>query len=89
MPLFLAETDAALQAKLESVPQTTRERFAPSTVAGTPRDVILYFRTLVEAGMRYFITFIYPKDIETVRLLAEHVVPEVVATGAAGPGQSR
>ncbi len=89
LPLFLAETDAALQAKLASVPQLTRERFAPSTVAGTPRDVIPYFRTLITAGLRYFITFIYPKDVETVRLLAERVVPEVVATGAAAPGQSR
>jgi alkanesulfonate monooxygenase SsuD/methylene tetrahydromethanopterin reductase-like flavin-dependent oxidoreductase (luciferase family) len=87
--LFLAETDAALQEKLAAVPRATREHFAPSTMAGTPRDVIRYFRTLVEAGMQYFITFIYPKDVETVRLLAEQVVPEVVATGAATPSQSR
>jgi alkanesulfonate monooxygenase SsuD/methylene tetrahydromethanopterin reductase-like flavin-dependent oxidoreductase (luciferase family) len=82
MPLFLAETPAALQAKLETVPQVTRERFAPSTVAGTPREVIPYFRTLIDVGMRYFISFVYPKDAETVRLLAEQVVPEIVATAA-------
>ena len=89
MPLFLAETDAALEAKLASVPQMARERFAPSTVAGTPRDAVSYFRTLVEAGLRYFITFIYPKDAETVRLLAEQVVPEVVAIGVAAARPSR
>jgi alkanesulfonate monooxygenase SsuD/methylene tetrahydromethanopterin reductase-like flavin-dependent oxidoreductase (luciferase family) len=89
MPLFLAETDAALRAKLASVPQLTRERFAPSTVAGTPREVIPYFRTLVEVGMRYFITFIYPKDAETVRLLAEQVVPDVAATAAVTPNETR
>jgi alkanesulfonate monooxygenase SsuD/methylene tetrahydromethanopterin reductase-like flavin-dependent oxidoreductase (luciferase family) len=88
MPLFLAETDAALQAKLASVPVMFRERFAPSTVAGTPRDVVPYFRSLIEAGMRYFITFIYPKDLETVRLLAKYVVPEVVAAGALTVGRS-
>jgi hypothetical protein len=86
MPLFLAETDAALQAKLDAVPALTRERFAPSTVAGTPREVVPYFRSLIEAGMRYFITFVYPKDVETVRLLAEQVVPEVMAAGAVTVG---
>jgi alkanesulfonate monooxygenase SsuD/methylene tetrahydromethanopterin reductase-like flavin-dependent oxidoreductase (luciferase family) len=81
MPLFLAETDADLQAKLAAVPALTRERFAPSTLAGTPREAISYFRALIAAGMRYFITFVYPKDVETVRLLAERVMPEVVAAG--------
>ena len=64
MPLFLAETESALQEKLAAVPADTRERFAPSTVAGTPDDVIPYFRSLVAAGMKYFITLIYPKDVE-------------------------
>jgi alkanesulfonate monooxygenase SsuD/methylene tetrahydromethanopterin reductase-like flavin-dependent oxidoreductase (luciferase family) len=82
MPLFLAETEAALQTKLASVPQGTRERFAPSTLAGTPRDAVAYFRALIEVGMRYFITFIYPKDAETVRLLAEQVIPEVEPTAS-------
>lgn len=80
MPIFLAESAAALRAKLETVPALTRERFAPSTVAGTPEDVVPYFRALIAAGMRYFITFVYPKDRETVRLLAEQVVPAVVGT---------
>ena len=66
-----------------------RERFAPSTVAGTPHDVVPYFRSLVEAGMRYFITFIYPKDTETMRLLAEQVIPEVVGTGVPPARQAR
>jgi alkanesulfonate monooxygenase SsuD/methylene tetrahydromethanopterin reductase-like flavin-dependent oxidoreductase (luciferase family) len=79
MPLFLAETESALQAKLAAVPATIREPFAPSTVAGTPRQVIDHFRSLVEAGLRYFIVFVYPKDAETVRLLAEQVVPEIEA----------
>jgi alkanesulfonate monooxygenase SsuD/methylene tetrahydromethanopterin reductase-like flavin-dependent oxidoreductase (luciferase family) len=78
MPLVLAETDAALQAKLAAVPQSRRDGFAPSTVAGTPREVLPYYRALIDVGLRYFITFIYPKDVETVRLLAEQVVPELV-----------
>jgi alkanesulfonate monooxygenase SsuD/methylene tetrahydromethanopterin reductase-like flavin-dependent oxidoreductase (luciferase family) len=79
MPLFLAETESALQEKLAAVPALTRERFAPSTLAGTPDDAVAYFQALIAAGMRYFITFIYPKDIETVRLLAERVIPEILA----------
>jgi len=89
MPLFLAETDAALHAKLANIPDAIRERFAPSTVAGTPREVIPYFRSLADLGMQYFIAFIYPKDVETVRLLAEYVVPEVSATGAVDLSRQR
>lgn len=80
MPLFLAETEAALQAKLDAIPQGFRDGFAPSTVAGTPAEVVPYFRSLVAAGIRYFITFIYPRDVETVHLLADQVMPEVVST---------
>jgi len=88
MPLFLAETPEALQAKLASVPALTRERFAPSTVAGTPQEVVPYFRSLVEAGMQYFICFVYPKDAETVRLLAEQVVPEIETLIGRASGQA-
>jgi alkanesulfonate monooxygenase SsuD/methylene tetrahydromethanopterin reductase-like flavin-dependent oxidoreductase (luciferase family) len=88
MPLFLAETPEALQAKLASVPALTRERFAPSTVAGTPQEVVPYFRSLVEAGMQYFICFVYPKDVETARLLAEQVVPEIETLIGGASGQA-
>lgn len=86
MPLFLAETEAALQAKLASVPALTRERFAPSTLAGTPPDAVSYFHSLVAVGMRYFIVFVYPKDAETVWLLAEQVAPAVAAAEPAPAG---
>lgn len=42
---------------------------------GTPGDAVAYYRALVEAGVRYFITSV--ADAETLRLLAEEVVPEV------------
>jgi alkanesulfonate monooxygenase SsuD/methylene tetrahydromethanopterin reductase-like flavin-dependent oxidoreductase (luciferase family) len=88
MLLFLAETAAALDAKLATVPQGRRNAFASSTVAGTPREVVRYYRELVAAGIRYFITFIHPGDVDTVRLLAEEVLPEVVAADEQTRSQS-
>ena len=43
---------------------------------GTPEDAVAYYRALVGVGVRYFITSV--ADAETLRLLAEEVVPEVV-----------
>ena len=46
-------------------------------MAGTPPQFVAYYRALLDAGMRYFI--VGPDgDPETVRLLAEAVVPYLV-----------
>jgi len=45
-------------------------------VAGTPAQLIAYYRRLVEAGMRYFIVSC-GSDIETLRILAQDVMPQV------------
>ena len=46
-------------------------------LTGTPRDAVDLYLELVDAGVRYF-TAVVPGDEETLRLLAEEVVPEVV-----------
>jgi alkanesulfonate monooxygenase SsuD/methylene tetrahydromethanopterin reductase-like flavin-dependent oxidoreductase (luciferase family) len=46
-------------------------------LTGTPRDAVETYLELVEAGIRYF-TVVVPGDEQTLRLLAEEVVPEVV-----------
>ena len=47
-------------------------------VAGTPEEAITYYRMLVEAGIQYFVVeSLDAADEETIRLLAEKVVPEV------------
>ena len=52
------------------------EHVANVTVAGTPPQLVAYYRALVDAGMRYFI--VGPDgDPETLRLLAEEVVPHL------------
>jgi alkanesulfonate monooxygenase SsuD/methylene tetrahydromethanopterin reductase-like flavin-dependent oxidoreductase (luciferase family) len=45
-------------------------------VAGTPAQLIAYYRRLVEAGMRYFIVSC-GSDMETLRILAQDVMPQV------------
>lgn len=89
MILFLAESEAALQAKLATIPEHRLKSFAPSTMAGTPREAIQHFRDLAALGMQYFIAFIHPKDVETARLLAEQVVPEVVGESTGPPPPRR
>jgi hypothetical protein len=45
-------------------------------VAGTPPQLIAYYRRLVAAGMRYFIVSC-GSDMETLRILAQDVMPQV------------
>jgi alkanesulfonate monooxygenase SsuD/methylene tetrahydromethanopterin reductase-like flavin-dependent oxidoreductase (luciferase family) len=83
VPVVLAETPAAVAAKLAAIPERVRRGYASSTLAGLPEDAIAYYRGLAEAGLTYFIAGIYGNDRETVRLLAERVGP-VLTGGATG-----
>jgi alkanesulfonate monooxygenase SsuD/methylene tetrahydromethanopterin reductase-like flavin-dependent oxidoreductase (luciferase family) len=52
------------------------EHVANVTVAGTPPQFVAYYRALIAAGLRYFV--VCPSgDPETVRLVAEAVVPHL------------
>jgi len=52
-------------------------------VAGTPEQIISYFQSSADAGMRYVVVQIVDADDEgTIRLLAEAVAPGL----APGPG---
>ena len=48
-------------------------------VAATPDEAVDYYRELVGCGMRYFFVTVAPQDEETLRLLAEEVMPRVAA----------
>jgi alkanesulfonate monooxygenase SsuD/methylene tetrahydromethanopterin reductase-like flavin-dependent oxidoreductase (luciferase family) len=50
------------------------EHIAHRFVAGTPPQLVAYYQALVAAGMRYFIV---SGDGETLRLLAEEVIPHL------------
>jgi alkanesulfonate monooxygenase SsuD/methylene tetrahydromethanopterin reductase-like flavin-dependent oxidoreductase (luciferase family) len=76
-PVVVAETAADARAKWEALPEWIRSVFPSSAVVGTPAEVIAYYRPLIRAGMRYFIAVVVGADIETVRLLAARVAPEL------------
>ncbi len=74
-PVVLAETEAALAAKRDALPPAYRDA---EGLFGTPGDAISYYRPLVDAGLRYFIINLATyEDVETARLLAERVLPEL------------
>jgi alkanesulfonate monooxygenase SsuD/methylene tetrahydromethanopterin reductase-like flavin-dependent oxidoreductase (luciferase family) len=79
VPVVLAETTAALAAKLAAIPEVVRRGYASSTLACLPEDAVAYYQDLAEAGLNYFIAGVYGNDIETVRLLANRVVPALGA----------
>jgi alkanesulfonate monooxygenase SsuD/methylene tetrahydromethanopterin reductase-like flavin-dependent oxidoreductase (luciferase family) len=70
---FLADSRAALNDKLNADPWPERLIQFPITMAGTPAEVIGQYRTLVDAGVNYFILNV--RDEETLRLLAREVIP--------------
>ncbi len=77
-PLVIAETAADVTDKIERfLPLWVRDLTRDTIVAGIPTDVIAHFERLVRAGLQYFIAFVYGNDLETIRLLAEKVIPEV------------
>jgi alkanesulfonate monooxygenase SsuD/methylene tetrahydromethanopterin reductase-like flavin-dependent oxidoreductase (luciferase family) len=77
-PLVIADTADGLTDKIERfLPVWVQDLTRDTIVAGVPTDVIAHFERLVRAGLQYFIAFVYGNDLETIRLLAEEVVPEV------------
>jgi alkanesulfonate monooxygenase SsuD/methylene tetrahydromethanopterin reductase-like flavin-dependent oxidoreductase (luciferase family) len=78
-PLVLAETHEMLHAKLDNVPQGWLKMFGSSLIAGVPQEVISSYRALASAGVQYFICSLFRDDMETLRLLAEQIIPAVKA----------
>jgi alkanesulfonate monooxygenase SsuD/methylene tetrahydromethanopterin reductase-like flavin-dependent oxidoreductase (luciferase family) len=79
LPLVLAPTPSALHAKLAELSSAEIDLFGAGLLAGTPSDVLAHYRTLVTAGIRYFIATMRENDVETLRLLGNHVLPELAA----------
>lgn len=75
MPLLLAPTQEALEAKLAKIPRTQLEWFRSAMLAGTPADAIAYYRNLADLGMTYFIANILDQDWESIELLGTEVMP--------------
>jgi alkanesulfonate monooxygenase SsuD/methylene tetrahydromethanopterin reductase-like flavin-dependent oxidoreductase (luciferase family) len=89
-PVVCADTAAAVRAQLDALPQETKDLMGPSLVGGTPRELVAYYQEFVDAGLQYFVAM--SPSLETMRLLAERVIPELVPAeppAAAGEGETR
>lgn len=81
--LILGENASQVQAKLQHYfPEGLEKRYSGSwanfVLAGTPRDAVSYYQALADAGIQYFVVeTLDAADEETIRLLAEQVVPEI------------
>ena len=78
-PLILAETPAAIQAKLDQFPKTLLASMEQTVVATTPGEAIKRMQALVDVGFQYFVCTISGNDVETLNLLAQQVIPNIVA----------
>lgn len=83
--LVLAETHAALDAKVAALPEALRSTFASGLVALTVEEAIVHFRALAAAGMRYFISAMPYQDTHTLELLGRLVLPALAAEDGGRP----
>ena len=67
------------EARPDAIPSATKAFIQTSLFAGTPDDATTYYRALAGAGIQYFVPTILGLDEETVELLADRVIPAVVA----------
>jgi alkanesulfonate monooxygenase SsuD/methylene tetrahydromethanopterin reductase-like flavin-dependent oxidoreductase (luciferase family) len=72
--LVLDDTRAAAETTRAEMP-TGVEEFRSQVFAGTPDEAIAHYQALVDLGVQYFIAFAPPEGEQTLRLLAEEVLP--------------
>jgi hypothetical protein len=78
-PLILAETPAGVQAKLDRFPKALLAFLEQTVLATTPGDAIKQMQALVDVGFQYLLCGIAINDGETLNLLAQQVIPAIVA----------
>jgi alkanesulfonate monooxygenase SsuD/methylene tetrahydromethanopterin reductase-like flavin-dependent oxidoreductase (luciferase family) len=75
----LAETPAGVQAKLDRFPKALLAFLEQTVLATTPDEAIKRMQALVDVGFQYFVCTISGNDVETLNLLAQRVIPAIVA----------
>ena len=73
--IVLAPTPSEVEEKKMQDPLGWRDFTLSYMVAGTPSEAIEYFQTAINHGVQYFIASTLPDDRETLRLLAQEVIP--------------
>ncbi|HEX2281256.1 MAG TPA: LLM class flavin-dependent oxidoreductase [Thermomicrobiales bacterium] len=86
--LILAPTERAARTKLNHYyPKGLNEEQRFSRVVGTPAQVAVYYQSLVDSGMEYFVVqTLDAADTETIELLAREVIPLVVPSSRTPSG---
>jgi alkanesulfonate monooxygenase SsuD/methylene tetrahydromethanopterin reductase-like flavin-dependent oxidoreductase (luciferase family) len=79
IPLVMGETREAIAVKQDAVPAYLRDPFRSSEMAMYPSEAIAYYTTLVQAGIQYFIATLWQNDLETLHMLAQQVLPALLA----------
>jgi alkanesulfonate monooxygenase SsuD/methylene tetrahydromethanopterin reductase-like flavin-dependent oxidoreductase (luciferase family) len=76
---MLAEDEAGVACKIARYfPDGLDDTWRRAVVAGTPEQVVPYYQAYADIGMQYFVVqTLDAGDEETIRLLAERVVPRV------------
>jgi alkanesulfonate monooxygenase SsuD/methylene tetrahydromethanopterin reductase-like flavin-dependent oxidoreductase (luciferase family) len=83
VPVLLADGLAALAAKRERLPKELLASADTAGLTGTPEQAVARLQSLVAAGCQYFTLAVL--DPDTLRLLAERVIPEVMTSIAQAP----
>jgi alkanesulfonate monooxygenase SsuD/methylene tetrahydromethanopterin reductase-like flavin-dependent oxidoreductase (luciferase family) len=83
VPVLLAGSDAALAAKRERVPRELLALAGSAGLVGTPEQAIERLRPLAAAGCQYITLAVLEPD--TLRLLAERVVPALAGLASSAP----
>jgi alkanesulfonate monooxygenase SsuD/methylene tetrahydromethanopterin reductase-like flavin-dependent oxidoreductase (luciferase family) len=79
----LAEDEAALEAK-RAAARIPDAHLRQELLFATPERAVAHFQALADAGVQYFLASVNYRDEESVRLLAEAVVPAVTRGAGAG-----
>ncbi len=83
LKLILAPSESRVEAKLAELASAasgspaTRRALPSAFVTGTPERVAAHYQALVDAGIQYFVVQLDATDEETLRLLADEVMPRV------------
>lgn len=83
VPVLLADSPSALAAKRARIPQNLLALAGAAALVGTPEQAVERLQPLVAAGCQYFTLAVL--DPDTLRLLAERVVPAVTVPAPATP----
>jgi alkanesulfonate monooxygenase SsuD/methylene tetrahydromethanopterin reductase-like flavin-dependent oxidoreductase (luciferase family) len=83
VPVVLAESLAALTTKRDRLPPELLASADTAGLVGTPEQAVARLLSLVAAGCQYFTLAVLESD--TLRLLAERVIPAVAAAPPAEP----